>query len=522
MRRLFAVLALVIVAASCNDDSLTDPGNVFGLDLDVTPEIDTLITTAGSNVVQLSATATRNGVQLSTLPGHVWETSDSAVATVDQNGRVTAVAPGTADIAIRVNSVRGYAEIVVVAGPGGGGGGGGGSGGGGGVTAGSFVGGSPGSIASGRDATCGVVTGGQTWCFGKAPLIGVAKDTSCFGRVGEADSTAAPCTLVPLRIAGSLALVSLSVGDSVACGVSANGAAYCWGDQTYGAVGNGISVPGTSALPVRVTGPLTSAATFTQVSAGGTHACGLVTGGAAYCWGRDNALQLGGGDSIRANASTPIPAQASRKFKQIAAGWNFTCGLETDGVAFCWGDNSRGQLGRGTSGDTTERLVAVSAPAFTQISAAGDNACGLTAAGTIYCWGDNATAQTGRTAGGITPTPNLVGGTGYTYVAVGGKDVTEADGEVAHVCALAGTTVRCWGSNRYGQLGRALPAAPGSLSDTPAPIAGTYTALSSGTRTSCAVAADGAYCWGSSLWGATGNQVQAISVTAPQKTEPPQ
>src|SRR5215207_312783 len=166
MRKLLLLLlAAAGVAIGCNDDSLTDPASVFGLDLKVTPEVDTLVASAAGDQVQLTATATRNGIPLPTLPGHIWESSNQEVATVDQTGRVTAVGPGTADIAVRVNSVRGYAEIVVVAGPGGGGGGGGGSGGGGGVTAGSFVGGSPGSIASGRDATCGVVTGGQTWCF---------------------------------------------------------------------------------------------------------------------------------------------------------------------------------------------------------------------------------------------------------------------------------------------------------------------------------------------------------------------
>jgi hypothetical protein len=297
--------------------------------------------------VQLVATATRSGVPLTSLPGHVWESSNQAVATVDQNGKVTAVAPGTADIAVRVNSVRAFTTVVVIAASSSGGGGGGGT------TPGVFLGGTPGSIASGLDATCGIVTGGQTWCFGKAPLIGIAKDTSCFGRVGEWDAKQAPCSLVPLQIAGALSLTSLTVGDSVACGVAAGGAAYCWGDQTYGELGNGISADGKSSLPVRVTGPLTAAATFTQVSAGGSHVCALISGGSAYCWGRDDALQLGGGDVIKANASTPVPAAPGKVFKQIAAGRSFTCGLQADGVTFCWGDNTLGQLGRGTAGDTT-------------------------------------------------------------------------------------------------------------------------------------------------------------------------
>ncbi len=520
MRKLLLLLlATAGVVIGCHNDSITDAESVFGLDLTVTPKVDTLVASAAGDQVQLTASATRNGVAIPLFPGHVWESSNQAVATVDQNGKVTAVGPGTADIAVRVNSVRGYAKIVVVAGSGGVVGGGGGTP----PPPLAFVGGTPGSISSGRDATCGIVTGGQVHCFGRAPLIGIAKDTSCFERNGDAtDTIPTPCTLVPLRIAGSLALTSVSVGDSLACGLSADGAAYCWGDQFYGELGNGVSKPGSPALPVRTTGPLAAAATFTQISAGGRHACALITGGAAYCWGDDAALQLGGGDFISANSSTPIPAQPSKRFKQIAAGGSFTCGLQADGVTFCWGANDRGQLGRGTPGGATEDLVPVNAPAFTQISARGANACGLTAAGVIYCWGDNTTAQTGLPAGGITATPNQITGTGYTYVAVGGRDSSRTDGPLAHACALAGSTVSCWGSNRYGQLGTGQAAIPGATSATPAPVTGSYTALSAGTRTSCAVAADGAYCWGSSLLGATGNQLQALAITTPTKTEPPQ
>jgi alpha-tubulin suppressor-like RCC1 family protein len=506
MRRLLALLAFVVVA-SCNDDGLTDPGSVFGLELVVTPASDTLV---ASTSLQLSATATRNGVPLAALPGHVWESNNPAVATVDQNGKVLAVSPGTADIAVRVNSVRGYATVVVVASSGGGGGGRGGGGGGGGVLA--FLGGAPGSIASGLDATCGIVTGGQTWCFGKAPLIGVARDTSCFDVEGTKGDPS-PCTLIPLQIASSVAFSAVAVGDSVACGVATGGAVYCWGDQKYGQVGNGIAQDGTPALPTRVNGPLAAAATFTQITAGATHACGLITDGSALCWGRDTTYQLGGGDNIAVSSSTPIWAAPGQTFKAITAGHGHTCGLTTAGVAVCWGDNRKGQLGRGAVGAPNDTAQAVSGSiVFTQLSAYRDNTCGVATGGAVYCWGANDSSQTGQAASAAVATPTAVSGTGYTYVAVGGE----------HVCALTATGISCWGANAYGQLGRGTA---GGITPTPASVGGvarTYTALSSGARTSCAVAADGAYCWGSSVYGATGTQVQALAVLVPTKTEPPQ
>jgi len=304
----------------------------------------------------------------------------------------------------------------------------------------------------------------------------------------------------------------VALGDSVACGLAAGGAVYCWGDQTYGQVGNGIAQKGTPALPSRVTGPLAAAATFTQVAAGATHACGLIANGSALCWGRDSTYQLGGGDNFAINSSTPIPAAPGRTFKAITAGRGHTCGLTTTGAAVCWGDNGKGQLGRGTVGGTSDVAQAVTGSiVFTQLSTYRDNTCGVATGGTVYCWGANDSSQTGQAPSAAIATPSAVTGTGYTYVAVGGN----------HACALTATGISCWGANSYGQLGR------GTLSGatpTPAPVSGTrtYSALSAGARTSCAVAVDGAYCWGSSVYGATGSQVQAITVPIPTRTEPPQ
>jgi serine/threonine-protein kinase len=258
---------------------------------------------------------------------------------------------------------------------------------------------------------------------------------------------------------------------------------------------------------------------FTQISAGGTHACGI-TGGMAYCWGNDSTFQLGGGDALRVNSSTPIPVQGG-SFNAITTGRKHTCALTAAGAAYCWGDNSFGQLGMGAVRGAVDTPAAVAGGlAFAQLSARGDNTCGLTSAGTIYCWGANESGQTGLAPSGPVATPNLVAGTGYTFVSVGGRDTTRADGPMGHVCALSGTMAKCWGSNRYGQLGR------GTINDgsfpTPAPVPGVFTALSAGTRSTCAVAADGARCWGSSIYGATGGPVQALGIDTPTLTRPPE
>jgi alpha-tubulin suppressor-like RCC1 family protein len=573
MRRALALTASVVFAiAGCSSDSVTAGNLPLGFDLSIAPTTDTLFLAVGQttpSTIKLTPSATVHGQPVD-LPSHVFESSDQAVATVDASGVVTARSVGTATVSVRVNDIRASATIVVlpavmtvtltspvtqtlvgdtvtlvaatldwtgklIAGQP--------------ITFSSssqnatvtsagkvvfsapgtvmitaksadatatvtitalprqFIGGGSTSISSGLDATCGLLPLGRAYCFGKAPVTGIAKDTVCFG---DNAALRASCTLVPLQIAGALQLTALAVGDSVACGLTSQGRAYCWGDQTYGQIGNGISSAGTATLPVPVTGPLAQAATFTQLTAGGTHACGLTSTGAALCWGRDTLFQLGGGDNIAVHSSTPIPAAPGQTFTTLAAGHAHTCGLTAAGVAVCWGDNRRGQLGRGSIGNASDDALPVNGPAFTQISASGDNTCGLTAGGAVYCWGANDAGQTGQAASLAVGAPMQIAGAGYTFVAVGGS----------HACALTATGASCWGSNAYGQLGR-----PGlSASPTPTAVTGTriFTALSAGSRTTCAVAVDGAYCWGSSVFGATGNQIQALAVTTPQLVATPQ
>jgi alpha-tubulin suppressor-like RCC1 family protein len=499
MRKLLLCVAVFGVAVACSDEPLTSPESVFGLELAVTPSVDTLVTSAGGDADTLVATATRNGVAID-LPGHEWASSDSSVAIVSQTGVVTARSPGTAEISVRVNSVKAKSTIVVLQGTAGGGGPIGGG------PVGPLV-----AVSSGGDASCGVTQAGQAFCWGVAPAIGIARDTSCFDVEGTTGDPKA-CTVIPLPIAAQISLRTVSVGETVACGITPAGAAYCWGSQKFGQVGNGIAKDATAAAPTAVTGPLAAAGTFTQIAAGGQHACGLIASGAAFCWGRDTTFQIGGGgDNIAVSSSTPTPAGGNNTYKSIATGRNHTCALRNDGVAFCWGDNRSGQLGRGVFGAPSDSALAVAGPAFTQIAAGGNSSCGLTSAGTVYCWGANESGETGQPVSPSTPTPSLVAGSGYTSITVGG----------AHACALTATGVSCWGSNSYGQLGRGF--AVGSF-PLPAAVTGgrTYTALSSGLRTSCAIAADGTYCWGSSIYGATGGQVQAIAVTSPQRVQMPQ
>ena len=364
---------------------------------------------------------------------------------------------------------------------------------------------------AGEDATCGLLPFGRGYCFGREGLLGVAKDTSCFNDSGPSEA----CTLVPLRIAGSLNLTSLSVGGSVACATSGDKHIYCWGDQTYGQLGNGVSATGTSVVPTLVLGP--SGTSFVAVSAGGTHACALDVSGKAYCWGQDSVYQLGNGERFRVNSTTPIPVSGGLNFAMITAGGRHTCALTDDGSAYCWGSNARGQVAAGNVGDTLDIPALIAGGTkFTMLSAGESHTCGITTAGAALCWGANDSGQLGNNSTADSNSPVAVtGGLLFKFISAGRSNTCGV--------TTAGA-VYCWGANGYGQIGNgSLDAGPFKSPTAVQPVAGvTFAAVAVGYRHACAVGANAAYCWGSNVFGALGNELQAMKQPTPQRIATPQ
>ena len=367
-------------------------------------------------------------------------------------------------------------------------------------------------MSAGNDATCGLLPFGRAYCFGGQGLIGVAKDTSCFNDLGGLQS----CTLVPLRIAGQLNVTSLSVGGSVACGTTSDGKTYCWGSNASGQLGNGTSAGGSSIVPTVVNGPSSGAATnFVVVSSGSNHVCALTAAGKAYCWGDDSSLQLGNGESFGLASTTPIPVGGGLSFVSVAAGGRHTCAVTSDGSAYCWGANDHGQLGTGSIGGPVDSPTpAAAGTKFKLISAGVSHTCGISTSGVALCWGANENGQLGD------------GGTSDTGIA------TQVSGSAAFKWISADSTntcgvntagaVLCWGLNTYGQDGTG---SIGGVLTAPALInvsGVTFDQVTVGRRHACAVGSNAAYCWGSNVLGALGNELQALKQPTPQKIATPQ
>ena len=229
------------------------------------------------------------------------------------------------------------------------------------------------TIEAGTYHTCGVTTDGRAYCWGVINTEG----SGSAAPTGSAPS--------PVAIPGGISFATLSAGGAHTCGLTADGVVYCWGDNPAGQLGVGEGVVG-STTPLKVSGGLT----FASISAGESHTCAVTRNGQLYCWGWNFDSQLG--DGIQSTpSSVPVAVASALGFSTVAAGAPYTCAIEVGGAAYCWGDNSVGQIGLGTI--TSERFATpqrvVGGLSFQQMSAGWSHVCAGTAAGVWYCWGEN-------------------------------------------------------------------------------------------------------------------------------------
>jgi alpha-tubulin suppressor-like RCC1 family protein len=253
--------------------------------------------------------------------------------------------------------------------------------------------------------------------------------------------------------------------------------------------------PGPTAQPAAVAAAA-APLVFRQIDEGFDFSCGVTTGDVAYCWGANPVGQLGDGTIV--DRSRPTRVAGSLRFRHVSAGINHTCGLTTDGRVFCWGDNLKGQLGNnGTVHRTTPVLVA-GGRRYIQVRAGNQRTCALTTGHVAYCWGFNLYGMLG--IGDSTVKRRLV----PTKVA-GSVLFDQLNGRNFHVCGLtAGGKAWCWGNNEDGRLG------DGTVLNRQSPVAvaggKVFQTLNAGGTHSCGVASnDRVYCWGENLEGQLGD-----------------
>jgi len=312
---------------------------------------------------------------------------------------------------------------------------------------------------------------------------------------GAGASVRVPVRVVPL-VRGTLA-----VGTNHACGLTSAGAAYCWGDNRWGQLGNGVSGTDPNPAPVAVQGGIS----FSRVTAGVNHTCALTAAGVAYCWGVNVDGQLGSPTNSGQIAPNPVPLSVitTLAFVALEAGAWHTCGLTPAGAVYCWGSNQFGQLGHsenaGVVAPNPAPVQVATSALFTRLAAGEHHNCALTAAGAAHCWGRNNQGQLGIEINIGTQIPTLPqavsGNLVFASVTPGGT----------HTCGLtAAGSAYCWGSNERGEGGTSVNFENGVPNQAPTAVESNllFTALAAGQQHTCGLVAGGdAYCWGTNRSG---------------------
>ena len=310
-----------------------------------------------------------------------------------------------------------------------------------------------------------------------------------------------------------------------------NASIKCWGFNTYGQLGLGSYLDlgdGANEMGDNLTSVnLGSGRTATAVSAGKDHACALLDNASVKCWGKNTKGQLGQGDKVTVGDGSgemgdnlaAIDLGSGRSATAISAGGDHTCALLDDASVKCWGLGDVGQLGQGStsnlgdaSGEMGDNLAAIdlgSGRTATAISAGMYHTCAVLDDASVKCWGYNHKGQLGQ---GSTTTrgddANEMGDNLATVDLGSGRSTTAISAGEYHTCALLdNASVKCWGSNPYGELGQGnndhLGNSGGEMGDNLAAIdlgsGRTATAISAGRWHTCALLDDASVkCWGAS------------------------
>jgi alpha-tubulin suppressor-like RCC1 family protein len=347
------------------------------------------------------------------------------------------------------------------------------------------------SISVGYEISCGIMTDGKAYCWGRNNL----------GQLGDGS---AQRRLAPSPVAGNLRFSMVAVLSSSGfhtCGISQN-LAYCWGVNDRGQLGDGSTT--NRAVPTPVAGGVP----FVGIAAGWHHTCAWTGTNEGYCWGSADSGQLGNGTLTERRQPTPVTT--TLRLRSMDAGAFHTCADSLGGQLHCWGANGYGQLGDGTT-DSRSSPVQVAGMKFidgvggSSISLGAFHGCGLEegghlAHGRARCAGRNDAGQLGDNTTASHATPVLVH-FGQPFLAISAG--------TNHTCGiLSGSRILlCWGDNSFGQLGDGTN--QGSPVPTPVASAIRFAVVAAGYVHTCAVSIDGeAYCWGRNTEGQLGDGTQ--------------
>jgi alpha-tubulin suppressor-like RCC1 family protein len=383
------------------------------------------------------------------------------------------------------------------------------------------------AIAAGREHTCVITSSGGVDCWGYNDA----------GQLGDGSTTNSSTPVEVKGVGGSGTLSSvaaIAAGNRYTCALTSGGGVDCWGFNFYGDLGDGTVWNSWTPMPVKGVGGLGTLSGVVAIAAGTEDTCALTSDGGVDCWGVNFEGDLGDGSSV--NSSTPVEVKGVggsgtlSGVKAIAVGDGPTCALMSASGVDCWGLNDFGQLGDG-SFSGPETCTAISRPCsrtpavvkgvggsgtlsgVAAIAAEGEYTCALMSDGEADCWGYNDAGQLGDGSTANSSTPAEVKDVGGSGPLSGVKAIAAGHygDDPEHTCAvMSGGGVDCWGGNDAGQLG------DGNTTESSTPVevkgvggSGTLSgveAIAAGDNQTCALTSGGGVdCWGGNDVGQLGD-----------------
>lgn len=302
-----------------------------------------------------------------------------------------------------------------------------------------------GGISTRTAFTCARKTDGTLWCWG----------SNEYGQLGTGDRDA---RLRPTQVTGlGTDVHAASLGGAFGCARKTDNTLWCWGANEAGQLGTGDKQDRLSPVEVDPSG---LGASVRRFSTGAAHTCARRTDNTLYCWGANEAGQLGTGDTELAMSPTRVDTSSlGATADVVVTGAAHTCVTLSDTAIDCFGANQFGQLGLGADPSPRLHPERVDLPGFAggvpMITAGGRHTCAGKTDGSLWCWGDNRAGQLGVGTRANSGVPVQVDAAGM------GAQVAVVYAGGAHTCVRnIDNSVWCWGSNEYGQLG--IGAGPGS------------------------------------------------------------